>query len=70
MNAQSTIKAHYPTKAKVRSAAEALHELRIGGLDVAAIEVSPDGTIRILSSAAFPSRPRDEYEQWEQAGKL
>lgn len=70
MNAHSSLKGHYPSKAKLRSAAETLHELRAQGLDVAALEVSPDGTIKVLSSAAFPVAPRDEFEAWEQSGKL
>ena len=70
MNAMSPHKPAYASKAKVRSAAETLNELRVAGLDVAAIEVSPDGTIKILSSAAFPVAPRDEFEAWEQSGKL
>ncbi|MCJ2180822.1 hypothetical protein [Novosphingobium album (ex Hu et al. 2023)] len=66
----SRIKIHYPSKAKVRSAAEALHDLRVQGLDVAAIEVAPDGTIKVMSSAAFPVVARDEFEKWEQDGRL
>lgn len=58
---------HYPTRAKVVAAAESA---RAAGLDVAAIEVAPDGSIRILSAAAFPAAPRDEFEAWDQAGKL
>ena len=58
---------HYPTKAKVLAA---VSNAREAGLDVAAIEVAPDGSIRILSPAAFPAAPRDEFEAWEQAGKL
>ena len=69
MNAPA-FKARYPHKAKVRGAAETLTDLRLQGLDVAAIEVSPDGTIRILSRDAFNAQPRDEFEKWEQAGKL
>lgn len=58
---------HYPTKAKVCAAVE---QAKAAGLDVAAIEVKPDGSIVILSAAAFPSAPRDEFEAWEQAGRL
>ncbi|WP_232494952.1 hypothetical protein [Novosphingobium kaempferiae] len=67
MNAHSTLKPHYPSKAKLQAYVEQARQL---GLDVAAFEVSPDGTIRILSSAAFPSKPKDEFEAWDQAGKL
>lgn len=58
---------HYPTKAKVLAAIDMAKE---AGLDVAGFEVKPDGTIKVLSAAAFPAAPRDEFEAWEQAGKL
>ncbi len=64
---QADSKAHYPTKAKVLAQIEVA---RTAGLDVAAFEVSPDGTIRILGSSAFPSQARDEFEAWAKAGKL
>lgn len=67
MNAPAKIKPHYPPKAKLRDYVAQAREL---GLDVAGFEVSPDGTIRILSSAAFPAKPKDEFEAWDQAGKL
>lgn len=37
-----------------------------GGLDVASVEISPDGTIR-LSNAQAANAPanRDEFEQWQ-----
>lgn len=58
---------HYPTKAKVLAAIE---YARAAELDVAAIEVSPDGSIRVLTPSAFPALPRDEFEVWAQSGKL
>ncbi|MCT2398484.1 hypothetical protein [Novosphingobium mangrovi (ex Huang et al. 2023)] len=70
MNAPATFKPHYASRPKVAAAAQTLHDLRAQGLDVAAIEVSPDGTIKVFSSAAFPVAPRDEFEAWDQSGKL
>lgn len=58
---------HYPSKSKILAA---VTTARAAGLDVAAIEVSAEGIIRILSPAAFPSPPRDEFEEWERAGRL
>lgn len=58
---------HYPTKAKVQAAIE---NARAAGLDVAGFEVAPNGTIRVLTPAAFPAAPKDEFEAWDQAGKL
>ncbi len=57
----------YPSKAKVKGYVDLGREL---GLEVAGFEVAPDGTIRILSAAAFPAHPKDEFEAWDQAGKL
>lgn len=61
------VRLHYPTKAKVLAAIDYAREAR---LDVAGFEVTPDGTIRILTAAAFPAAPKDEFEAWDQSGKL
>lgn len=34
-----------------------------GGLDIASVEISPDGTIRLSSTHALASH--DEFEQWQ-----
>jgi hypothetical protein len=44
----------YPTKAAVR---RAVNSARACGIDVAAIEVSPDGTVRVLPLAAIERKP-------------
>lgn len=37
-----------------------------GGLDVASVEISPDGTIRLSNAQAASTLPsRDEFEQWQ-----
>ena len=58
---------NYPTKAKVHAALEYARE---AGLDVAGFEVAPNGTIRVLTPAAFPAAPQDEFDKWDKAGKL
>lgn len=35
-----------------------------GGLDIASVEISPDGTIR-LSSSTHVVASHDEFEQWQ-----
>lgn len=65
MNAQPRLR--YPSDRRIKAA---VATARAAGLDVAAIEVSPDGSIRILGPQAFPAAPRDEFEAWEQSGKL
>lgn len=60
-------RARYATKAKVAAAVEAA---RGAGLDVAGIELAPDGTIRVLGSNAFTGKPLDEFERFERAGLL
>lgn len=56
----------YPTKSAVE---RAVRQARKCDLDVAAIEMRPDGSVRILLPGAFAA-PADEFERWENAGKL
>lgn len=57
----------YPSRPAIRRAVDLAREL---GIDVAGFEVAPGGIIRILGPAAFPAPPKDEFEAWDQAGKL
>jgi hypothetical protein len=57
----------YAGKAAVKRAIDWAREFKI---DVAGFELRPDGTIRVLDQRAFPAQPADEFEAWEQAGKL
>jgi len=57
----------YAPKAKVRAVVD---YARDAGLDVCSIKVSPDGSIQVFDARAFPAAPRDEWEAYEQAGKL
>ena len=54
----------YPSKRQVDRAV-AQWRLTNPGVDPAAIETRPDGTIRVLGPAAFPSGPTDEFAKWE-----
>lgn len=71
MNAQSTIKrprARYATKAVIARMVKAGTEI---GLDVVGFEALPDGTIRVIDRSAVPAPPpADEFEAWDQQGKL
>lgn len=68
MNAQASIaKPAYPGKVAIRHAIEAA---RAGGLDVAGVEVAPDGTIRILEARAMPTEPTSLFDELKAAGKL
>jgi hypothetical protein len=62
----TTGRRRYPSPAAVKRAVKQVTDC---ALDVAGVEVSPDGVIRILTSQAF-AHPRDDFEAWEQAGKL
>lgn len=43
---------------------------RKAGVDVAGVEVLPDGTIRLLDARLAPQAPADLFEKLEQEGKL
>ncbi len=60
MNAPARIS--YPGKVAIRHATEAA---RAAGIDVGAVEVSPDGSIRIIDARAISKTPADEFERWE-----
>ncbi|KKC24898.1 hypothetical protein [Sphingomonas sp. SRS2] len=70
MNAQSAMKGAraYPGKVAIRHAVEAARDL---GLDVAGIEVTLDGTIRILEARAQPAMKSESlFDQLEAEGKI
>lgn len=52
----------YATQVAIR---RAMNAARQAGLDVAGIEVSPDGTIRVFDVRAAKQDPPDLYEQWK-----
>lgn len=52
----------YPGKVALRRAIDAA---KACGVDVGAIEVSPDGAIRIIDARAVPKAPVDEFARWE-----
>lgn len=50
----------YPRKVEIARAFEAA---KAGGLDIAGVELTPDGTIRMFEARAIERR--DEFSQWE-----
>ncbi len=60
MTAQARLR--YPGKVALRQAIDAA---KACGVDVGAVEVSPDGSIRIIDKAAVPKAPVDEFARWE-----
>ena len=52
----------YPGKVAIRRAVQAARD---NGIDVGGVEVSPDGSIRIIDMRAIPRQPADEFERWE-----
>lgn len=60
-------KVAYPGKVPIRHAVEAARAL---GVDIGGIEISANGTIRVLDRGIVATQPKDEFEQWLQTGKL
>lgn len=69
MNAQRAFpRPVYPGKVAIRHAIQAARD---NGLDVAGVEVAPDGTIRILEARAMPAETGPSlFDQLEKEGKL
>lgn len=55
-----SLRRSYPRKVEIARAFEAA---KACGLDVAGVEFSPDGTIRMFEARAVERR--DEFSQWE-----
>lgn len=60
MNAPAKFKARYPTKSKIEGL---IAIARAAGIDVAGIEVSADGMIRVMEARAIPSEPQSLFDQ-------
>ena len=56
----------YPRKADI---ARAVQAARACGIDIAAIEISPEGAIRIVGPGSNPPA-ETEFDAWNRAGKL
>lgn len=56
-----TRRASYPHRADIKRVVAAARD---SGIDPAVIEMSPDGTIRIIEARAA-SAPADEFSKWE-----
>jgi len=64
MGAQARIK--YPSKAAIdRAIAAMVAAAEKAGIDVGAIEVSPDGRIRIVDTRAVMPSPGSDFDRWE-----
>ena len=57
----------YPKKVEITRMIAAA---RAAGLDVAGIEVSPDGAIKIIEARAMPRQALSEFERMEAAGLI
>lgn len=57
----------YPGKIAIRHAVQAARD---SGLDVAGIELSADGTIRLEEARALPKPAETLFDKLEAAGKL
>jgi hypothetical protein len=55
-------KAEYPTKAQIARTVEAA---RAAGIDVASIEVRPDGTIVVADVRTAPAAPQNDFERYQ-----
>ncbi|RSU58054.1 hypothetical protein [Sphingobium yanoikuyae] len=56
----------YPSKAAIdRTVTSMVAAAEKAGIDVGAIEVSPDGRIRIVDTRAVASAPASEFDRWE-----
>lgn len=63
----SAIKPHHAGSVAIKRSIAAA---RNAGIDVAGVEVLPDGTIRLLDARLAPQTPADLFEKLEQEGKL
>ncbi|MBB4857210.1 hypothetical protein HNO88_000517 [Novosphingobium chloroacetimidivorans] len=55
-------KPRYPSKARVRQYVELAREL---GMDVAAFQVSPNGTIRVMEARTTCGAPLSDFERFK-----
>jgi hypothetical protein len=68
VNAPARLNARaYPTDRAIRHVVRAARKLDI---DVAGLEVSPDGTIRVVDARAIVAAPATLFDELETAGKL
>jgi hypothetical protein len=49
---------------------QVVERAQAAGLDVGAIEFSPDGTIRVIDRKVMPAQASDELGQWLEKGLL
>ncbi len=57
----------FPGKTAIRQLMEVAKSC---GLDVAGVELSPDGSIRVFEARAVPAAPADEFDRLVAEGKI
>lgn len=51
----------YATRSQIKRVVDAARD---AGIDVGGVEVTPEGTIRVMT-VPVPAPPRDAYEEWK-----
>jgi len=57
----------YPRKIEIERTVAAA---KACGVDVASVEVAPDGTIRVSETRAASHQQLSEFDRWDAAGRL
>lgn len=57
----------YASRAEIKRIVAAVRE---AGIAVEVVEVTPDGTIRVMSADAKQAPPEDAYEKWSRENPL
>jgi hypothetical protein len=57
----------YPRKIEIERAVAAA---KACGVDVASVEVAPDGTIKVSEARGAVSQSLSEFDRWDAAGRL
>lgn len=58
---------NYPRTSEIQRAVAAAQAC---GVNVASVEVAPDGTIRVSEAAEHQSQHLSEFDRWDAAGRL
>lgn len=57
----------YPRKVEIVRAVAAA---KACGVDVASVEVAPDGTIKVSEARGAVNQPLSDFDRWDAAGRL
>lgn len=58
---------HYPRAAEIT---RVLQAVRASGMDVAGVEISPLGAIKVLDARLVRVEPGTEFDKWDREGRL